>query len=184
MNGRLRPDEAASALAEIGRQQEKAIEAVLVPTWYWWVVAAGMVAIGAAADTHSTTVLGVVIPVAVVVIVALTAAMIFGAYRRVRVRSDELLGDRGALAIVGFVALIVGLTLGIAFGLRAGQPVERAVVLDRRVLAGVVLQPPALPHAGRVQHLPPVAILPAGGADKNRHRRTQPSSGIRASVTS
>jgi FtsH-binding integral membrane protein len=119
MNGRLRPDEAASALAEIGRQQEKAIDAVLVPTWYWWVVAAGMVAIGAAADTHSTTVLGVVIPVAVVVIAALTAAMIFGAYRRVRVRSDELLGERGALAIVGFVALIVGLTLGIAFGLRA-----------------------------------------------------------------
>ncbi len=119
MNKQLRPDEAAAALAEIGRQQEKAIEAVLVPAWYWWVVAAGMVAIGAAVDTHSATVLAVVIPVAVLVIAGLTAAMIFGTYRRARVRDRELLGDRGALAIVGFTWLIVGLTLGLAFGLRA-----------------------------------------------------------------
>jgi len=149
MNGRLRPDEAASALAEIGRQQEKAIEAVLVPTWYWWVVAAGMVAIGAAADTHSTTVLGVVIPVAVVVIVALTAAMIFGAYRRVRVRSDELLGDRGALAIVGFVALIVGLTLGIAFGLRAAGAHLPATIATVIGGAALVIGGPLLMRALR-----------------------------------
>ena len=31
MNGRLQPDEAAGALADIGRQQEKAIEAAGVP---------------------------------------------------------------------------------------------------------------------------------------------------------
>jgi hypothetical protein len=79
-------------------------------------------------DTRSATVLGVVIPVAVVVIAGLSAAMIFGAYRRVRVRSDELLGGRGALAIVGFVWLIVGLTLGIAFGLRAaGAPLPATI---------------------------------------------------------
>jgi hypothetical protein len=119
MSGQLRPDEATSALAEIGRQQEKAIEAALVPAWYWWAVAAGMVAIGAAVDSHSAVVLGVVLPVAVAVIAGLTAAMIFGVYRRVQVRSTELLGGRGAMAIVGFVWLIVGLTLGIAFGLRA-----------------------------------------------------------------
>jgi hypothetical protein len=119
MNKQLRPDEAAAALAEIGNQQEKAIEAVLVPAWYWWVVAAGMVAIGAAVDTHSATVLAVVIPIAVLVIAGLTAAMIFGTYRRARVRDRELLGNRGALAIVGFTWLIVGLTLGLAFGLRA-----------------------------------------------------------------
>jgi hypothetical protein len=128
MNGQLRPDEATEALAEIGRQQQKVIEAILVPAWYWWVVAVGMVAIGAAVDTRSATVLGVVIPVAVVVIAGLSAAMIFGAYRRVRVRSDELLGGRGALAIVGFVWLIVGLTLGIAFGLRAaGAPLPATI---------------------------------------------------------
>jgi FtsH-binding integral membrane protein len=119
MNGQLQPDEATSALTAIGRQQAQVIDTVLVPAWYWWVVAAGMVAIGAAVDTRHAAVLGVVIPVAVVVIVAFTVAMIFGAYRRVQVRSSELLGGPGAIAIVGFVWLIVGLTLGLAFGLRA-----------------------------------------------------------------
>jgi FtsH-binding integral membrane protein len=119
MTGNLQPEEATTALAEIRQRQETVIDAVLVPAWYWWVVAAGMVAIGAATDSRSATVLAVVIPVAVVVIAALTAVMIFGAWRRAQVRSSDLLGDRGALAIVGFVWLVVGLTLGIGFGLRA-----------------------------------------------------------------
>jgi len=60
-----------------------------------------------------------VIPVAVVVLAPLTGAMIFGACRRARIRSSELLGARGALAIVGFVWLIVGLTLGCGVALRS-----------------------------------------------------------------
>lgn len=52
MNRQVRPDEAAAARAEIGGHQEKAIDAVLVPVWCWWVVAAGMVAIGAAGRTR------------------------------------------------------------------------------------------------------------------------------------
>jgi hypothetical protein len=78
-----------------------------------------MVAIGAAADTRDTVVLAVVIPVAAVLIAALTAGMIFGAYRHAQVRSNELLGGRGAVAIVGFVWLVVALTLGVGFALRA-----------------------------------------------------------------
>jgi len=50
-------------------------------------------------------------------------------------------------------------------GFPAWQSVEGAVVLDRGVLAGVVLQPAALRQAGSVEHTPPVAVLPAGGAD-------------------
>jgi len=45
--------------------------------------------------------------------------MIFGAYRHAQVRSSELLGSRGAPAIVGLVWLVVALTLGIGFALRA-----------------------------------------------------------------
>jgi hypothetical protein len=63
-------------------------------------------------------VLAVVIPVAAVLIAALTAGMIFGAYRHARVRSSKLLGGRGAVAIVGFVWLVVALTLGIGLPLR------------------------------------------------------------------
>ena len=119
MSGHLQPDEATSALAQIRQRQGSVIAAVLVPAWYWWAVAAGMVAIGAAADTRDPVVLAVVIPAAAILIAALTAAMIFGAYRHARVRSSELLGGRGAVAIVGFVWLVVALTLGTGFSLRA-----------------------------------------------------------------
>lgn len=44
------PDQAAAALADIRQRQQHVIDAVLVPPWHWWVVAAGMVAIGVAAD--------------------------------------------------------------------------------------------------------------------------------------
>jgi hypothetical protein len=119
VSGHLQPEEAARALAQIHQRQGKVIDAVLIPAWYWWAVAAGMVAIGAAADTHDAVVLAVVIPIAAVLIAALTAGMIFAAYRHAQVRSNELLGGRGAVAIVGFVWLVVALTLGIGFALRA-----------------------------------------------------------------
>jgi hypothetical protein len=111
--------DAAGALAEIQRRQGQVIEAVLVPVWYWWVVAIAMVAIGAAADTKRPAVLAVVIPIAVLVIAGLTAAMIVGAYRRVQVHSATMLGGRGAIAIIGLDWLVVGVSLGTAFGLRA-----------------------------------------------------------------
>ena len=39
--------EAAAELAEIQRRQEQVIKAVLVPVWYWWVIAAAIIAIAA-----------------------------------------------------------------------------------------------------------------------------------------
>jgi hypothetical protein len=144
MSAPLHPDEAASALAEIRDQQGRLIEAVLVPAWYWWVVAAGMVAIGAAADTRDPLVLAVVIPTTAVVIAALTAGMIFGAYRHAQVRSSALLGGRGALAIVAFVWLVVGLTLGIGFALRAAGAGQPATIATAAGGAALVIGGPLL----------------------------------------
>jgi FtsH-binding integral membrane protein len=128
MNGQLKPEQASSALAAISRQQERVIDAMLMPTWYWWSVAAACVAIGAAVDSNDSVVRAVVFPVAIGVIVALTAAMIFGRYRRARVRGNELLGGPGALAIVGTVWLVVGVTIGTGFGLRAaGAPIPATI---------------------------------------------------------
>jgi hypothetical protein len=128
MNDYVHPDEAAAALAEVQRRQRQLIDSAAIPLWYWSVVAAAMIAIGAAVDTKRAAVLAVVIPCAVVVLVALTSAMIFGLPGRARVRGNELLGPRGALAIVGFVWLILGLTLGIGFALRAvGSPAPATI---------------------------------------------------------
>jgi len=128
VNGFVQPDEAASSLAEVRRRQQQVIDAATIPAWYWWVVAAAMVAIGAAADTQRRVILAIVIPAAVIVLVALTGGLISGVYRRARVRSSELLGARGALSIVVFVWLIVGLTLGIAFALRAAGSAAPATI--------------------------------------------------------
>lgn len=119
MSGSRLPDDAASALADIQRRQGQVIDAVLVPGWYWWIVAAAMVIIGAAVDYRHLVVLAVAIPAAILVLVLPTGGMIVGAYRHVRVRDSALLGGHGAVAIVGLVWLVVALTLAVAFGLRA-----------------------------------------------------------------
>lgn len=131
------PDEASAALAEIQSRQEQVIRAALIPTWYWWAVAVGMVVIGAAVDTKRPTVIGVVVPIAAICIAALTVAMILGAGRGARIKSNELLGSRGALLIVGFDWLIVGVTLGLAFGLRAAGTPEPATIST--ALGGLLL---------------------------------------------
>ncbi len=137
MNDYVQPDEAATALAEVRQRQRQLIDSAAIPIWYWPVVAAAMIAIGAAADTKSAAVLAVTIPCAVVVLLTLTGVMIFGVPGRARVRSRDLLGPRGALAIVGFVALIVGLTLGAGFGLRAAGASAPATIAT--VIGGVAI---------------------------------------------
>ena len=54
--------EAAAGLAKIQRRQEQVIKAVLVPVWYWWAIAAAIVAIGAARDSGNLVVQAIVIP--------------------------------------------------------------------------------------------------------------------------
>jgi hypothetical protein len=128
MIGSQHPEDAARALNDIAHTQGRVIDAVLVPAWYWWIVSAAMVVIGAAADYRHPVATATAITIAAATVTALTLVMILGAYRRVRVRDAVLLGDRGALAIVGLVGLIVGFTLGLGFGLRAlGSPAPATI---------------------------------------------------------
>ena len=122
------PDEASAALASIQTRQAQVIRASSIPSWYWWAVAAGMVIIGVATDTRRPLVLGVVIPLAALCIAGLTVAMILGIGRGARIKSDELLGGRGAVLIVGFVWLIIAITLGLGFGLKAAGTPEPATI--------------------------------------------------------
>jgi hypothetical protein len=111
--------EAAAELAEIQRRQEHVIKAVLVPVWYWWAMAAAMVAYGAARDSGDLVVQATVIPLAVLVMAVLTGAMIPAVRRRVQVHSATQPRARGAAAIFGLIVLIVGVTVGTAAGLAA-----------------------------------------------------------------
>jgi hypothetical protein len=87
--------EAAAELAEIQRRQEQVIRAVLVPAWYWWVIAAAIVAIGAARDSGDLVAQAITIPLAVLVMAVLTGVMIPAVRRRVQVNSATQAGGTG-----------------------------------------------------------------------------------------
>jgi hypothetical protein len=113
--------EAAAELAEIQRQQGQVIEAVLVPGWYWWAMAAGLVAIGAARDSGNLVVQAITIPLAALVMAVLTGVMIPAVRRRVQVHSATQPGARAAAAIFGLILLVDGVTVGTAASLYAAR---------------------------------------------------------------
>ena len=113
--------EAAAELAEIQRRQEQVINAVLVPVWFWWVIAAAIVAIGAARDSGDLVVQAITIPLAVLVMAVLTGAMIPAVRRRVQVHSATLPGGRGAIAISGMIVLVDGVIVATAASLAAAR---------------------------------------------------------------
>ncbi len=112
--------EAAAELAEIQRRQGQVIKAVLVPAWYWWVIAAAIVAIGAARDSGDLVVQAIVIPLAVLVMVVLIGATI-PALRRVQVNSATQPDGRAAAAIIGMIVLVDGVTISLAISLAAAH---------------------------------------------------------------
>jgi hypothetical protein len=114
----LHADEAAQALAEIQRHQQQVIDQATVPGWYWWSIGALMVVLGVGVDTRTPATLGGTVAVFVVGLLSATGVVVRGQFLRARLR-DGLLDGRAVVAILGFVALIVGCTLGLAFGLRA-----------------------------------------------------------------
>jgi hypothetical protein len=118
MNDQMNPDEAARALAEIQLRQQQVIDQATLPTWYWWTVGALMVVLAAGVDTGNRGLIAIALGVFLLGLLGSTAWIIGGAYRHAPPRSD-LLDPRGVLAILGFVAVIVAVTLGIAFTLRA-----------------------------------------------------------------
>jgi hypothetical protein len=120
MSKQVRPDEAARALADIRRHQQPVIDLAMLPTWYWWVVAALVVGLSATVDAarHRPVVISLAAVAFTLIISGVTIRVVLGAWHRAQWRND-LLGRRGVLAILGFVGLVVGTTLGVAFALEA-----------------------------------------------------------------
>lgn len=118
MNDQVRPDEAARALAEIGQRQEQVIRLAAIPGWFWWAVGVLMVGFSAAIESKRPVAIAVGTIVFALGIAGTTGYVVLGNWRRAQVRNN-LLGPAGVLAIVGFVAMAVGVSLAVAFGSRA-----------------------------------------------------------------
>jgi uncharacterized membrane protein YkvI len=119
MSEQLPPEDAMLALAEVDRRQRQVIALAAVPAWYWWAVGALMVVLAVGVDVRTSMSIGIAVPVFVVGMLAATGTVVLGAFRRALPRND-LLVPQGLFAILGFVGLTVGVTLAVAFSLRAG----------------------------------------------------------------
>jgi hypothetical protein len=117
MSEQMSPGEAAQALDEIQRRQQQVIDLAAIPAWYWWAVGGLMVVLGVGVDIRTPAAIGITVPVFVVGMLAVNGWVIGRAYRQAQIRNG-LLDGRGVLAILGFVAVIVGGTIGLAFALR------------------------------------------------------------------
>jgi hypothetical protein len=118
MNEHLRPEEAARALTEIRHRQQQVIDLAVLPTWYWWAIGALTVVLAAGVDTNTPLAIGTTVAVFVLGILTATGWALAGTLRQAQLR-EGLLDRRGVAAILGFVALTVAITLGLAFTLQA-----------------------------------------------------------------
>jgi hypothetical protein len=133
---RLEAGDAARELKEIDKRQAGVIDAVLVPRWYWWVVGLLLLPIGVATDSHQRTATAFVAVLVALVIAGLSVWMVSGAHPGARIHPATL-GSAGALYIVGFVWIVVGVSLVVAFGLQAAGIAYPATI--GTALAGVML---------------------------------------------
>ena len=143
MTNATEPAEAREALAEMERRQEQVIEGVLVPNWYWWAVALLAVGLGVGVDTRDPAAIAVTAGIFGVGIPLLTVWIAFGGRRHVKVH-ERLLGSRGAGLIVGFVWLVVGGTLGLAFALQAADVRSAGTISTLACAIALVVGGPAL----------------------------------------
>jgi hypothetical protein len=123
----VRPEEAARALTEIGQRQEQVIRLAVIPNWYWWAIAVLMVAFAAAVDTRQGLVVGIGTAVFVAGVLTTTGWVLLRMVRSAQPRND-LLRPGGVVAILGFVAVTVGVSLAVAFILKASGVSHAAII--------------------------------------------------------
>lgn len=118
MRNDVRPDEAAGALDEIARRRAQVVDSTTVPIGFWWATAALMVGFSIAVETGRPLVIGIATAVFVVGVLAVVGRLVLNIMRRAQPRNG-LLGPAGILAILGFVAGILAVSLPTSFALDA-----------------------------------------------------------------
>jgi hypothetical protein len=135
----IRPNEAAAALEEVRLRHEQVFNTRPFPGWFWPALGGLNIAFTGAIEVGHP----VVVAAGAVAFTAGLGGLIVVLIRRrpLQLRSD-LLGARGGMTIGGFVAALVGLGLGLAFGLQAaGAPLPGTIANVAVALAMVVFGP-------------------------------------------
>jgi hypothetical protein len=148
MNEYIEPDDAARALAEVRRRKEQVTVLSQIPGWFRWAVGLLTVAMALGLDSGEPRLIGLGVTIFVIGLLTAIAVVIGRSWSRAIPRRD-LLGPRGALVIVAFVALVLLVNLSTAVILEAaGSPVAATV----GALAGAVVLIGAGPVVARYLH--------------------------------
>lgn len=154
--------EAAAALAEIKRRQEGVIKTVLVPVWYWWVLATAIIAIGVARDSGDSIVEAIAIPIAVLVMAGFVRAAIPEVRRRIQVHSDPHFKSRMAAAIFALIVVVDGTIVATAASAAGAHDRDPAAIGTAAGAAAIVIAGPILNWYARTLMLRQIR-QPAGG---------------------
>lgn len=138
------PRMASAALEEIALRRRQVVDAATTfPGWYWPIIGLAMFGLAVVVDTRSAVAIGIAAACFVLVALADTASVVVPRYRRAQ-WNQELLGARGAFAIVAFVWVVVGGSLALAFALRATGVSHPATIGCAVGAFGVIVAGPIL----------------------------------------
>ena len=144
MDGPLEPRMASAALEEIALRRRQVVDAATTfPGWYWPIIGLAMVGLAVVVDTRNAIAIGIAAACFVLAVLVGTASVVVPRYRRAQ-WNQELLGARGALAIVAFVWVVVGGSLALAFALQATGVSHPATVGCAVGAVGVIVGGPIL----------------------------------------
>jgi hypothetical protein len=146
----ISPEEAQAALRTVNRERRRVIDQIDVPTWYWWGLAIGWIALGVIADLKHGW-LTTVATLAFGAVHASVAPRVIDGRRgsdRLRVGRD-VVGRQISLLILGGLVALAGVTVGVSLALHADgarHPTTAASILVAVIL---VLGGPRLLVAAR-----------------------------------
>jgi hypothetical protein len=116
MTNSLSNAEALVALHEVERGQQRVIDQIGMPRWYWWGLAACWIGLGVLNDVANAWVIGVATLVFGAVHSAVSQRLLAGRQRTgdVKVRAD-VVGRRAPVLLFGFLVLLAGVTIAAGF---------------------------------------------------------------------
>lgn len=144
MDAPIEPRVASDALEDVALRRRQVVDAATTfPGWYWPIIGLAMVGLAVVVDTRNPVAIGIAVACFVLAVLADTAVVVIPRYRRAQ-WNQELLGARGAFAIVVFVWVVVGGSLALAFALQATGVSHPATIGCAVGAVGVILVGPIL----------------------------------------
>jgi cytochrome c oxidase assembly factor CtaG len=145
MQSQPTPEEARAALEAVTRGRLRVIDEIDLPRWYWWGLAIGWVALGVITDLRHPWLTAAATLVFGAVHSSVAPRVASGRHRTQQLSvSAELTGARTARLVIGSVAALGALTVGLALAANADGARHPVTIASIVVAVMIVLGGPQL----------------------------------------